>query len=176
VGAASRLDGAGAPRPTESSQLEGAAVQGAGRRAGGRRRLALVIGGLAAAVAIVIGVAVAVAGGKQALTYHAALGGTQLAPDAHGDVTLTQTQSGWRVALHASGLPRLDNGQFYQAWLKDRAGVLVPIGTFNQPADVTLWSGVPPYEYPMFTVTRQRAGQLASSGQRVLTGSAQKGG
>ena len=52
---------------------------------------------------------------------------------------------GWQVTLHAKGLPRLDNGQFYQAWLKNKAGILVPIGTFNQPNDVILWSGVPPY-------------------------------
>ena len=53
------------------------------------------------------------------------------------------------------------------------AGILVPIGTFNQSGDVTLWSGVPPTQYPTITVTRQQAnGYPASSGQRVLFGHA----
>jgi hypothetical protein len=47
----------------------------------------------------------------------------------------------------------------------------VPIGTFNQPDDVTLWAGVPPSSYPTLTVTRQLAdGNQASSGQVVLEG------
>ena len=133
--------------------------------------------GLAAAVAAVIGLAIGLGGGTKRPTYHAALGGTALAPGASGQVTLVQTVSGWQVTLHAKGLPRLDNGQFYQAWLKNQAGILVPIGTFNQPNDVTLWSGVPPTQFPVITVTRQKAnGNLNSSGQRVLTGTAQRAG
>ena len=73
------------------------------------------------------------------------------------------------------GQRRLDNGRFYQAWLKNAAGILVPIGTFNQSGDVTLWSGVPPTQYPTITVTRQQAnGNPASSGQRVLIGHAHR--
>ena len=34
--------------------------------------------------------------------------------------------------------------QFYEAWLKDADGVLVPIGTFNEGVDVVLWAGVSP--------------------------------
>ena len=85
-----------------------------------------------------------------------------LAPGASGQVTLVQTVSGWQVTLHAKGLPRLDNGQFYQAWLKNKAGILVPIGTFNQPNDVTLWSGVPPTQFPVITVTRQKAKAIST--------------
>ncbi len=143
-----------------------------------RRAILAVIGfiGLAAAVAAVVGLAIGLGGGTKRLTYHAALGGTALAPGASGQVTLVQTVSGWQVTLHAKGLPRLDNGQFYQAWLKNQAGILVPIGTFNQPNDVTLWSGVPPTQFPVITVTRQKAnGNLSSSGQRVLTGTAHVG-
>jgi hypothetical protein len=98
-----------------------------------------------------------------------------LAPGATGQATMIQTTAGWRITLHASGLPRLDNGQFYEAWLKNAAGILVPIGTFNQPDDITLWSGVAPTGYPTITVTRQRAdGNPASSGQRVLVGLAHR--
>ena len=49
------------------------------------------------------------------------------------------------------------------------------IGTFNQPQNVILWAGVPPYNFPTMTVTRQVAnGNPASSGQRVLTGTAKQ--
>lgn len=49
--------------------------------------------------------------------------------------------------------------------------MLVPIGTFNEGKDVTLWGGVPPGEYPLLTVTRERAdNQQGSSHQVVLTG------
>ena len=107
-----------------------------------------------------IGLAIGLSGGSHRPTYHAALAGTSLAPAASGQVTMVQTVSGWQITLHAKGLPRLDNGQFYQAWLKNKAGILVPIGTFNQPNDVILWSGVPPYQFPVITVTRQKAGNL----------------
>ena len=53
-------------------------------------------------------------------------------PGAGGEATLTKTSSGWRIELDATGLPRLDGGRFYEAWLRNPAGVLVPIGTFNE--------------------------------------------
>ena len=103
--------------------------------------------------------------------FQAALAGTTLAPGASGSVSLTKTTAGWRVVLHTTGLVRLDNGRFYQAWLKNRAGVLVPIGTFNQGPTVMLWSGVSPLDFPTVTVTEQLAnGNPASSGRRVLVG------
>jgi len=99
------------------------------------------------------------------------LHGTPLAPGASGTATLTQTTSGWRIHLNAIGLPRLDNGRFYQAWLKNAAGTAIPIGTFNEGRDVMLWAGVPPSDYGTMTVTRQTAqGGPASSGQVVLIG------
>ena len=141
------------------------------------RRVFGAVAGLAAAAVIAIGLTLGLtAGGSNPTTFHAALAGTSLSPGASGRVTLTQTVSGWRINLDATGLPRLDNGQFYEAWLKNQAGVLVPIGTFNQPTNVTLWSGVPPTDFPVVTVTRQLAnGNPASSGQRVLVGTAQPG-
>jgi hypothetical protein len=86
-----------------------------------------------------------------------------------GSVTFTKFDSGWRVDLDVSDLPRLDGGRFYQAWLKDAAGTLVPVGSFNEGRDVTLWAGVSPIDYPTFTVTREQAdNNQASSGDRVL--------
>jgi hypothetical protein len=97
--------------------------------------------------------------------------GTALTPGAKGSATLTKTGSGWRINLDATGLPRLAGGRYYEAWLKNRTGALVPVGTFNDARNVTLWAGVPPPDYPSLTVTRQRAGgSPASSGERVLTG------
>ncbi len=94
---------------------------------------------------------------------------TDLAPGASGSAYFKRFESGWRVLLDATGLPRLDDGAFYQAWLKDPAGVLVPIGTFNEGADVVLWAGVSPAQFSTLTVTKEKAdGDQASSGQRVL--------
>ena len=54
--------------------------------------------------------------------------------------------------------------------------MLVPIGTFNEGSDVTLWAGVSPASYKVLTVTRERAdGNEASSGQKVLVGSVRPG-
>jgi hypothetical protein len=99
--------------------------------------------------------------------------GTPLAPNAHGNATLTKTQSGWRIELSATGLPHLANGRYYQAWLKNSAGILVPVGTFNDAQKVTLWSGAPVTQFRAFSVTVQQAnGNPASSGKRVLVGTA----
>ena len=138
----------------------------------------LVIGAAAAAVAAAVAVALVVSrsstSGEQ---FRAALGGTPTAPGASGAATLTKTSSGWRVELAASGLPRLDGGRFYEAWLRNGAGVLVPIGTFNEPSNVTLWAGVSPKEFPALTVTREQAnGDQASSGRNVLVGTAKPSG
>ena len=54
--------------------------------------------------------------------------------------------------------------------------MLVPIGTFNEPRDVTLWAGVSPASYKVLTVTREQAdGNEASSGQKVLVGPVRSG-
>ncbi|MGZ4293135.1 MAG: anti-sigma factor [Solirubrobacteraceae bacterium] len=97
--------------------------------------------------------------------------GTALAPGAHGSATLTKHTSGWEIKLSATGLPRCEGRQFYQAWLRNAAGILVPVGTFNDARDVTLWSGVPVTKFRSLTVTQQVAnGNPASSGRRVLIG------
>jgi hypothetical protein len=73
-------------------------------------------------------------------------------------------------------LPRCDGGRFYEAWLKNAAGVLVPVGTFNDGRRVTLWAGVSPTAFTTLTVTRERAdGDQASSGIKVLVGKIQTG-
>jgi anti-sigma-K factor RskA len=151
-------------------------VQRSARTVRTPRRLAL--GGAAAAVAAAVVAAVVVSGGSgsHATRFRASLGSTPLAPGASGEATLTQTASGWRIELDATGLPRLAGERFYEAWLRSSEGTLVPIGTFNEGRNVTLWAGVSPLSYKVLTVTRERAdGNEASSGEKVLVGPVRTG-
>jgi hypothetical protein len=136
------------------------------------RRPAFAVAGFVALAAAVVAIALAVSNPAPPQEQFAmVVAGTALAPRARGSATLTKMDSGWRIELSATGLPHLANGRYYQAWLKNPAGVLVPVGTFNDARRVTLWAGVPPTEFPVLSVTRQRAsGNQASSGERVLTG------
>jgi anti-sigma-K factor RskA len=121
-------------------------------------------------VAVVVGLSV-FAFGSSGQRFETALASTALAPGAKGQATLTKSPSGWRIELSATGLPRLDRGRFYEAWLRNDAGVLVPVGTFNDGRRVTLWAGVPPTAFTTLTVTRERAdGDQRSSGEKVLVG------
>jgi Anti-sigma-K factor rskA len=141
----------------------------------GRRWRAALLPSLGAgvAVAVVVAVLVATLGGSAShgLRFAMLVRGTPLAPRARGSATLTKTTSGWRIELRATGLSHLQNGRYYEAWLKNAAGTLVPVGTFNDARDVTLWSGAPVTVFRRMTVTRQHTGAgPASSGQVVLTG------
>lgn len=134
------------------------------------RRLALA-GVAVAAVAAAAAAVIVASSGSHGSRFQAALGPTPLAPKASGEATLTRTSSGWRIQLAATGLPRLAGDRFYEAWLRSPAGDLVPIGTFNEGENVTLWAGVSPVSYKVLTVTRERAdGNQASSGEKVLSG------
>jgi hypothetical protein len=129
-----------------------------------------------AVAAIAIGLAV-FGSSNSGQRFQATLSPTALVPNAQGDATLTKTSSGWRIELDATGLPRLDGGRFYEAWQRNGAGALVPIGTFNEGRDVTLWAGVSPKNFTTLTVTREQAdGDQASSGEKVLVGTVQTGG
>ena len=146
-------------------------------RARQSRRVAL-IGVVAATAVVVVAIGVTVSrSGPSAEQFNAALEPTGLVPGARGDATLTRTTSGWRIELDATGLPRLDGGRFYQAWLRNPAGTLVPIGSFNEGQDVTLWAGVSPEDFTLLTVTRERADDdQSSSGERVLVGTVDTSG
>ena len=140
------------------------------RRARAPRRLALVGAATAVAAAAAV-VAVVLSSGTSRERFHVALGPTDVVPAATGEATLTKTDSGWRIDLNATGLSRLASGRFYEAWLKNPDGVLVPIGTFNEGRNVTLWAGVSPKDFPTLSVTRERADDdQASSGEKVLVG------
>jgi hypothetical protein len=127
-------------------------------------------------LAVAIGLVV-LRSGTSGERFHAALASTYLVPGARGEATLTKTSSGWRIELDAKGLPRLDGGRFYEAWLRNPAGVLVPVGTFNEGRKVILWAGVSPKDFTTLTVTREQAdGDQASSGAKVLVGAVNTGG
>ena len=138
------------------------------------RRRIYAIGAVAVAAVAAIVIAVGLRTTSPAeLRLAMVVSGTSLAPGAHGSATLTKTGSGWRIQLSATGLRHLSGARYYQAWLKNAAGILVPVGTFNDARQVTLWSGVPATKFRTLTVTVQQAnGDPRSSGQRVLTGSA----
>jgi anti-sigma factor RsiW len=140
------------------------------------RRLVLIGAPAIAALAVGIGVVV-FSSGSPGERFHAALAATDLQPGARGDATLVKTSSGWRIELNATGLPRLAGGRYYEAWLRNTTGVLVPIGTFNEGRKVTLWAGVSPKSFTTLTVTREQAdGDQTSSGEKVLVGAVDTGG
>jgi hypothetical protein len=133
-------------------------------------RFAAVVGAVAAAavvLAVVVGTRHDTGRPELATSLHA----TGLVPGAEGHATFTRTDSGWRIDLDATGLPRLDDGRFYQGWLRNGAGAVVAIGTFNEPDDVVLWAGVRPLEFPTLTVTQESAdGDPTPSDRAVLVG------
>lgn len=134
-------------------------------------RVGFALAGVAAVIAAIVIASSSGTSGPAPLHFAMVVTGTPLAPNAHGSADLTKTASGWRIQLRATGLPHLENGRYYQAWVKNAAGILVPVGTFNDARKVTLWSGVPITKFRTLTVTIQLAnGNPASSNRRVLVG------
>ena len=136
-----------------------------------RRRVRWLAAPAAAAIAAVIAIA-ALSGGSGGADFTANLAAATGAPGAHASASITKNQAGFRVVLDAHGLPKLAPGHYYQAWLKDSHGTLVPIGTFSSSdGRVTLWSGVSPKDFNVISVTIEAAdGDQGSSGDKVLTG------
>lgn len=98
---------------------------------------------------------------------------TGLIPDVDGEVEVTPVQSGLQIDLDAPALPRRDGGEFYEGWLKLDDDRLVPIGTFHEGGDVTLWAGIELERVVAMTITLEEAvlgssANQASSGQVVL--------
>lgn len=142
-----------------------------------RRRMLLGAVGIAAAIAIVVGLVVATRGRGSGPDFTATLNATALAPGSRASADVTRTPAGFRITLDAHRLPALRPGQYYQAWLKNDAGVLVPVGTFSSSdGQVTLWSGVSPKDFPTITVTIEATdNDQSSSGRRVLVGEVHAG-
>jgi Anti-sigma-K factor rskA len=161
-----------APPSTDVSADSSANVIPIARHRNRWTRSAVLMGAAAAAVIAIVATMVLVTGGQDdAESFSMVLEPTELLPGAAGSATLTKTDSGWRIELDSTGLPRLDEGRFYQAWLRDEEGTLVPVGSFNEGSDVVLWAGVSPVKFSVLTITEEAAdGDQASSGVRVLVG------
>ncbi|MEM1334877.1 MAG: anti-sigma factor, partial [Actinomycetota bacterium] len=132
--------------------------------------------GAAAAILLLAGgvVAFRAAGAPPAqVAASAELVPTGLVPDLEGSIEVTPVRSGLRVDLDAPTLPRRDGGRYYEGWLQLDDGFLVPIGTFHEGADVTLWAGIELDRVVGMTITLERAAvgsspDQASSGEVVL--------
>ncbi len=164
------------PIPVAADPIDLAAARMSGAATSTRkalwRRPAFLVAAAAAVVAVVFSTILLLQNFSQP-RFDVALTATELAPGATGTASMVRTDSGWEIKLKATGLPRLDGGNFYQAWLRNSGGVLVTIGTFNEGTDVTLWAGVSPKDFGTMTITKESAdGVQDSSGQRVLVGSA----
>ena len=130
------------------------------------------IAAVAAVAAVTLGIGAVLATSGTNPNYTAQLSSTALAPGAHASADITRNRAGFRVSLDASGLPALQAHEYYQAWLKNATGTLVPIGTFSSSdGHVTLWSGVSPTDFPTLSVTIEATdNDQTSSGRRVLVG------
>jgi TPR repeat protein len=141
------------------------------RRRGRRAGLTLALVGTAAAAVLAFVLVVAPSRDSESVEF--ALTPTELVPGARGTAKVTPEESGLRIELNATRLPRRDNGLFYQAWLRNDAGQAIPIGTFHDGNDVVLWAGVSLEDYPTLTITEETAdNEQASSGRGVLVGTA----
>ena len=109
-------------------------AQRTARRRGRRAAVVLVGAAAAALLAVVVAVRVVRLGHLRPSASTPRSPRPTWCPAPPATATLTKTDSGWRIELDATGLPRLDGRRFYQAWLRNAAGVLVPIGTFNEGA------------------------------------------
>lgn len=131
----------------------------------------------AAAAAAAIGV-IALAGraDEPQPDFATTMEGTELAAGFSGPAKATITPTGVFIDVAVPGLPRRDGGEFYEMWLKSCDGsLLVPAGTFHDLDEAVGWAGVDPLQFPILTVTRERAAapvsaDQGSSGEVVLRG------
>jgi anti-sigma-K factor RskA len=154
--------------PTTTTSRTTTARSEARRR---RRRVLASVLAAAAVMATVVATVLVTQGGTSP-DYEAQLSATASAPGAHASADITRNDAGFQITLDANGLPALRAGEYYQAWLKNAAGTLVPIGTFSSSdGSVTLWSGASPKDFPTLTVTIEATdNDPTSSGRRVLEG------
>jgi hypothetical protein len=98
---------------------------------------------------------------------------TGLVAGAAGDIEVSSTSSGLRIDLDAVGLPRRDDGAYYEGWVIADAGQWIPVGTFHEGEGVVLWAGLGLDHVREFTITLEVASpgtetDHGSSGEVVL--------
>ena len=86
-------------------------------------------------------------------------------PDVGGSIDVTSFDSGLRIDLEAPGLPRRDDGKFYEGWVRTADGDLLSVGTFHEGSNVTLWAGVELDRIELFMITLEEAVGGNDSGQ-----------
>jgi Anti-sigma-K factor rskA len=123
----------------------------------------------AAAMLLVVGAAIVRTSSPKEKWTTMALSATDLEPGAQGNARFASTRSGLKIELNATGLPRREGKQFYEAWLKGPSG-LVPVGTFHSGENVILWAGVKLEDFPTLTITQEEVGNQDSSGKKVMMG------
>jgi len=137
-----------------------------------RRRAATLrwrIASAAAAVSVMAAGAIALTQGGTSADFTAQLAATELVPGAHASADITRNDGGFRIVLDAAELAPLSDGQYYEAWLKNADGALVPVGTFSSSnGEITLWSGVSPTDFPAMSVTIEADDNDQSSSHRVV--------
>lgn len=100
-----------------------------------------------------------------------AMEGTELEAAAAGEATLRPTGDGWWIGLEVSDLPPAGEGTYYEGWVWSDDGDGVSIGTFHlrgEGANVVLWSGVDPTNYPMVWVTLEDEDGDPSASDRIV--------
>ncbi|MGQ0632723.1 MAG: anti-sigma factor [Sporichthyaceae bacterium] len=160
------------PQPTAPAASAAVSSLAQARSARAQRWVPLSAAACVAALAVGVGIGLGVGGTSGSSPDLTMALSAQNVPGAAASAELTRTDSGWHIELDATGLSPIDGtGTYYQAWLKDDAGVLVPIGTFDEAGPIDLWAGVSPLDFPTMTVTLEATdGDQASSGNRVLLG------
>ncbi len=98
---------------------------------------------------------------------------TGLVAGAAGDNEVSSTPSGLRIDQDAVGLPRRDDGAYYEGWVVADAGEWIPVGTFHEGDGVVLWAGLDLDRVREFTITLEVApsgteADHGSSGEVVL--------
>jgi hypothetical protein len=134
------------------------------------RRLASAAAAAAAVIALAAGMVLTRT--VEHPVFRADLTATGVAPGAGAELEMYDTDAGFRITLESHGLRALPRGEYYQAWLQDATGTVVPIGTFSSSdGHVTLWSGVSARHFPIVTITIEPTDkEPAPSGRRVLAG------
>ena len=151
-------------------------TQRGARRVRVPRRLVLIGAAATAVVAVAIGLAVLVsAPSGGALPTPPSLRPPGARRQGRGDADQDILGLADRARRHRTSPPR--GRALLRGWLRNPAGVLVPVGTFNEGRKVDLWAGVSPKDFTVLTVTREQAdGDQASSGEQVLVGAVNTGG
>ncbi len=138
------------------------------------RRLRVLAGVAALLVAGVLGVGIfrMVAGDP---SEGLALSATDAAPTAGGELSGEQAGENLRIELEVSGLPELQEGEYYEMWYAKEGEGRISCGTFGVDAegDATVSMSAPTSSvaYPEIEITREPDdGDPGSSGDKVLVG------